>query len=127
MIHSAGILLLSACFMLGFEVSKAVSNDSILAASSRNESHSEALCPSGWVTGPSKTTCYKYIGDTKSWNESETSCRNNHGHLAALTSLVELNFVQEMCSKFTASKECWVGGIGTNTSNSMDWKWSDNT
>ncbi|MFS7979162.1 hypothetical protein Hanom_Chr10g00924161 [Helianthus anomalus] len=39
MIHSAGILLLVAFFMLGFEVSEAVSNDSILAASSRNESH----------------------------------------------------------------------------------------
>ncbi|KAI3774467.1 hypothetical protein L1987_49023 [Smallanthus sonchifolius] len=127
LIHSAGILLLATCFMLGYVVSKAVSNDSILAASSHNESHSEAPCPSGWVTGPSKTICFKYIGNTQSWNESETSCRSYHGHLAALTSLAELNFVQNLCSKSMASNGCWVGGIGTNISNSMDWKWSDNT
>ncbi|KAJ0743809.1 putative receptor protein-tyrosine kinase RLK-Pelle-C-LEC family [Helianthus annuus] len=129
MIHSAGILLLVACFMVGFEVSEAVSNDSILAASSRNESHYEAPCPSGWVTGPSNRICFKSIGNTQSWNESETSCRSNNAHLAALTSLAELNFLQDLCSKSTANNECWVGGIGTNTntSNSIDWKWSDNT
>ncbi|KAF5786523.1 putative receptor protein-tyrosine kinase RLK-Pelle-C-LEC family [Helianthus annuus] len=129
MIHSAGILLLVACFMLGFEVSEAVSNDSILAASSRNESHYKAPCPSGWVTGPSNKICFKSIGNTQSWNESETSCRSNNAHLAALTSLAELNFLQDLCSKSTANNECWVGGIGTNTntSNSIDWKWSDDT
>ncbi|MFS7979163.1 putative receptor protein-tyrosine kinase RLK-Pelle-C-LEC family [Helianthus anomalus] len=127
MIHSAGILLLVACFMLGFEVSEAVSNDSILAASSRNESHYEAPCPSGWVTGPRNRICFKSIGNPQSWNESETSCRSTNGHLAALTSLAELNFLQDLCSKSTASNECWVGGIGTNTSNSIDWKWSGNT
>ncbi|KAI7753328.1 hypothetical protein M8C21_029460 [Ambrosia artemisiifolia] len=127
MVHSAGILLLLACFMLGFQVSKAVSNDSILAGSSRNESHNEAPCPSGWIAGPSKTICFMYNGTIQSWNESETTCRSYRGHLAALTSLAELNFVQDLCSKLAASKECWVGGIGINASNSMDWKWSDNT
>ncbi|KAK1417682.1 hypothetical protein QVD17_26816 [Tagetes erecta] len=125
--HSAGVLLLVTCSMLGFEFSKAVSNDSFLAASSRNESHNEAPCPSGWVTGPSKTTCFKYVENTRSWNESETSCRSYHGHLAALTSLAELNFVQDLCSKSAAGNGCWVGGVGTNTSNSIEWKWSDNT
>nr|GEX15599.1 C-type lectin receptor-like tyrosine-protein kinase At1g52310 [Tanacetum cinerariifolium] len=125
MLNSAGILLLATCFMLGLESLNAVSNDSILAATSRNESHVKAPCPSGWVMGPSKTICFKYIGNSQSWNESETDCRANHGHLAAFTSSADLNFVQVLCSKSTSSSECWVGGRSTNASNRIDWKWSD--
>ncbi|GKA03864.1 C-type lectin receptor-like tyrosine-protein kinase, partial [Tanacetum coccineum] len=125
MLNSAGILLLATCFMIGLESLNAVSNDSILAATSRNESHVKAPCPSGWVMGPSKTICFKYIGNSQSWNESETDCRANHGHLAAFTSSADLNFVQDLCSKSTSSSECWVGGRSTNASNRIDWKWSD--
>lgn len=124
MLNSAGIMLLATFFMLGVGGLNAVSNDS-MDATSRNESHIKAPCPSGWVMGPSKTICFKYIRNSESWNESETSCRSSDGHLAALTSLAELSFVQDMCSKTTDSSECWVGGRSTNTSNRIDWKWSD--
>lgn len=124
MLNSAGIMLLATCFMLGVGSLNAVSNDSI-DVTSRNESHIKAPCPSGWVMGPSKTICFKYIVNSQSWNVSETSCRSDHGHLAALTSLAELSFVQDMCGKATDSSECWVGGRSTNASNRNDWKWSD--
>lgn len=89
---------------------------------------STALCPSDWITGPSNTICFKHIGNSQSWNESENVCRRYDGHLAALTSSAELNFVQDLCIKATGgSNECWVGGISTNMSNVIDWKWSDNT
>nr|XP_043623790.1 C-type lectin receptor-like tyrosine-protein kinase At1g52310 [Erigeron canadensis] len=119
--------LLAICFLLGFGSSNAVSNDSFLAAASRNESHNETPCPEGWVMGPAKSICFRYIGNSQSWNESEKSCGSYHGHLVALTSLAELNFVQDMCSNVTGSKECWIGGRSTNTSSAMDWKWSDDT
>lgn len=127
LIHSVRILLLATFFMLGFESLNAVSNDSFLAASSSNESHSEAPCPSGWFMGPIKTTCFKYIGDSHSWNESENICRGYHGHLAALTSFAELSFAQDLCSEAMANNECWVGGRSTNASTAMNWRWSDST
>ncbi|KAI3815452.1 hypothetical protein L1987_15120 [Smallanthus sonchifolius] len=125
--HSAGILLLVISFMLDFEISRAVSDDSFLAPSSHNESHIVAPCPSGWVMGPSKTTCFKYDGNSQSWSKSETSCRSYRGHLAAIILSAELRFVQDLCSKSTASNECWVGGISTNNSNTINWMWTDNT
>lgn len=120
LIHSAGILVLAACFVLQFASLNAVSNDSFLITSSRNESRIE-VCPSGWVKGPSNTVCYKHIEKSQSWNESETSCRSYHGHLAALTSLAELTFAQHLCN------ECWIGGKTTDTNIGNAWMWSDKT
>lgn len=122
-----GIWFLAACFMLAFESSNAVSNDSFLVVASSNESHSAAPCPSGWVTGPTEMMCFKYTENAQSWNESETNCTSYHGHLAAPTSLADLKFVQDLCSNATASNECWVGGRSTTNSNTMEWKWSDDT
>ena len=71
--------------------------------------------------------CFKYIGDSQSWNESENTCRGHRGNLAALTSLAELSFAKDLCSEPMANNECWVGGRSTNTSTASNWTWSDNT
>lgn len=119
-------LLLAAWVMLAFGTSNAVSNDSLLVASSHDESHSDA-CPSGWVMGASKTKCFGFIRSSQSWNESEIGCRKYNGHLATLTSFQELNIIQKLCSEEKATNGCWIGDRSMNTGVGTGWKWSDNT
>lgn len=92
-----------------------------------NFSLATAACPSGWVMSASKTKCFAYIESSQSWNESETTCRNHFGHLAAVTSFQELSFVQMLCGNETAKGGCWIGGRGMNTGGGVGWKWSDDT
>lgn len=84
-----------------------------------------AECPSGWILAPNKSKCFGYNGNFQSWDESETYCKQHHGHLAALTSFEELSFAQELCSQI--GDGCWVGGRVSNYTISFGWKWSDNT
>lgn len=81
-------------------------------------------CPSGWIRGPDKSKCFKYIESFQSWDESETNCTGFGGHLAALTS-DELNFASNLCGQTVTS--CWVGGRGVNRTGGFGWKWSDNS
>lgn len=81
-------------------------------------------CPADWKIGPQKDNCFKYIGDSLSWDKSEALCHDDNGHLAALTSVQDLNFVQTLCAG--SSNGCWVGGRGYNSSLGFAWKWSDN-
>lgn len=85
----------------------------------------EARCPNGWTVGPNKSKCFGYIGSHLSWNESEILCNSRGGHLAALATTEELNFVENLCRNSTNG--CWVGGIDVNTTSGLGWKWSDNT
>ncbi|ONK77920.1 uncharacterized protein A4U43_C02F12320 [Asparagus officinalis] len=82
-------------------------------------------CPADWKIGPNKDKCFKYIGDSLSWDKSESLCQDNNGHLAALTSAQELNFAGALC--VGGKNGCWVGGRGYNSSLGFSWKWSDNT
>ncbi|CAN0909297.1 Disease resistance protein L6 [Linum grandiflorum] len=83
-------------------------------------------CPSGWESNMNRSTCFKYIGDIQTWEESETRCKGHGGHLAALSSSQELDFVQGLCGQ-QSGYGCWVGGRGANSSVGFTWKWSDNT
>lgn len=83
-----------------------------------------AWCPSGWDISPNKSKCLKLVGKFQSWDESETHCKNYGGHLAALTSSQELDFVHKLCGQTVNG--CWVGGRGTNSTVGFNWKWSDN-
>lgn len=86
---------------------------------------SKAPCPTGWVIGPNKSKCFRYMGSRQSWNESEILCKSYSGHLAALASFQELNFARNLCDE--AVDGCWVGGRVVNSSIGFRWKWSDNT
>ncbi|CAN6444561.1 unnamed protein product [Victoria cruziana] len=81
------------------------------------------LCPAGWEIGPSKDKCFGFFAKSYSWDESEAFCSGYHGHLAALTSAQELDFVQKRCIDTTNG--CWVGGRRFNSSAGFSWKWSD--
>ncbi|XP_058092751.1 C-type lectin receptor-like tyrosine-protein kinase At1g52310 [Magnolia sinica] len=83
-----------------------------------------ALCPTGWEVGPNKSKCFGYIEKSDSWDGSEATCQGYRGHLAALTSVQELNFAQKLC--IDKVNGCWVGGRGFNSTIGFSWKWSDN-
>jgi hypothetical protein len=79
-------------------------------------------CPEGWQLSPVQNKCFMYRPSPLSWDKSETLCHNFSGHLAALSSAEELNFVKSLCG---SSSGCWVGGHRYNTSTGYGWKWSD--
>ncbi|KAI5004795.1 hypothetical protein ZWY2020_032038 [Hordeum vulgare] len=83
-------------------------------------------CPDGWQIGPDRLKCFMHISSSLSWDGSEALCRNFSAHLAALSSVQELNFARSLCG--AASSGCWVGGRRRNTSSGVvGWKWSDNS
>ncbi|KAI4371222.1 hypothetical protein MLD38_019485 [Melastoma candidum] len=69
----------------------------------------KASCPVDWVIAPSGTKCFGYFGKSLSWNDSESTCNFYGGHLAALSSWMELNLTHSLCYN-TTSGGCWVGG-----------------
>ncbi|GLT52380.1 hypothetical protein SLA2020_257270 [Shorea laevis] len=118
-------VLLIACVVLQLVASETITNNSVINGNtSKNEDHN-APCPPGWTISPNKSKCFRYMDSSQSWNESETSCIQQHGHLAALTSYGELSFAQYLCGQ--SVNGCWVGRRVTNSSSSLGWKWSDNT
>lgn len=80
-----------------------------------------APCLPGWSINLSRTKCVRYNASNESWDESEKQCTSYGGHLAAATSLQELNELQQLCN--ASSSGCWIGGRFI----SGGWKWSDNT
>ncbi|XP_026385786.1 C-type lectin receptor-like tyrosine-protein kinase At1g52310 [Papaver somniferum] len=83
-----------------------------------------ALCPTGWEIGPHKNKCFILVPKTGSWDAAESHCKDNNykGHLAAVSSVQELSFVQDLCS----DNGCWVGGRAFKSSTlGFGWKWSD--
>ncbi|CAA3027467.1 C-type lectin receptor-like tyrosine- kinase At1g52310 [Olea europaea subsp. europaea] len=119
------LLLLFSCPLLRLGASNPGFNQSVdvyLTASSENQSRAQALCPSGWISNPSNTKCFKYISINQSWDQSETHCKADNGHLAAAASLQELSFIQKLCSENVNG--CWVGGRGINGTAGLGWKWS---
>ncbi|RCV24237.1 hypothetical protein SETIT_5G068900v2 [Setaria italica] len=84
-----------------------------------------SACPEGWQISPVQNKCFKYISTSLSWDRSEALCRNYSGHLAALSSVQELNFSKSICGSSTSG--CWVGGHHYNTSTGNVWKWSDDS
>ncbi|XP_021730783.1 C-type lectin receptor-like tyrosine-protein kinase At1g52310 [Chenopodium quinoa] len=85
-------------------------------------SHKIGHCLSDWIINENKTKCFKCISDLKSWDESEAYCKDHRGHLASVSSLQELKFVQDLCRINVDG--CWIGGRGQSTSG-HGWMWSD--
>ncbi|XP_057812028.1 C-type lectin receptor-like tyrosine-protein kinase At1g52310 [Salvia miltiorrhiza] len=123
-VHVQALKLLIYCLLLPLGASNSGFNESLEAtviAPSSNQTDSRAPCPSGWSINLSKTKCARYNASNESWDESEKQCTSYGGHLAAATSLKELNEFQKLCNG--SSNGCWIGGRFI----SGDWKWSDNT
>ncbi|KAG9129414.1 hypothetical protein Leryth_018475 [Lithospermum erythrorhizon] len=78
-----------------------------------------------WISGPNDRKCFRYFMDDISWEASEAQCESYNGHLAAVTSLQELGFVQQLCGENAIG--CWIGGRGLRTEAGVGWQWSDNT
>uniref|UniRef100_A0A7N0ZVX8 C-type lectin receptor-like tyrosine-protein kinase At1g52310 n=1 Tax=Kalanchoe fedtschenkoi TaxID=63787 RepID=A0A7N0ZVX8_KALFE len=84
----------------------------------------KASCLAGWVISPNKSKCFKYVGSLLSWNYSESHCKVEGGHLAALVSSQDLSFVRKLCSR--SESGCWVGGRGRlGSTGNWAWDWSD--
>lgn len=118
-------LLLVAYYALQLVASDTISNQSSngqLAASMNKDW--KAPCPPDWIINEEKSKCFGYIGNFRSWDESETYCKEIGGHLAALTSYEEEHSAQKLCGKNVNG--CWVGGRRINTTVGFSWKWSDN-
>lgn len=81
------------------------------------------FCPTGWELGPEQEKCFSLLNDSRAWDDAEGFCRNQTGHLAAITSEEELHYVHNLCANKTYG--CWVGGRGINSSTGFDWTWSD--
>ncbi|GLU08642.1 hypothetical protein SLE2022_255420 [Rubroshorea leprosula] len=117
-------VLLIACVVLQLVASQTITNNSVINGNtSKNEDHN-APCPPGWTISPNKSKCFRYMDSSQSWNESETSCLQQYGHLAELASYGELIFAQNLCDQ--SVNGCWIGRRVTNSSSSPGWKWSDN-
>ncbi|GLJ45727.1 hypothetical protein SUGI_0962320 [Cryptomeria japonica] len=86
------------------------------------EVHS-GLCPEGWNSAPNIGKCFLLISKVSSWDGAEAVCQNRSGHLAALTSVQELQHVQALCKN--VSSGCWVGGRAINSEKGFSWQWSD--
>ncbi|KAL6561843.1 hypothetical protein OROGR_002850 [Orobanche gracilis] len=112
-------LLFSSLLLHPLGSSNSGFNESLDA--SLNQTQSKVPCPSGWISNPNNTKCFKYIATNDSWYVSEKQCTSYDGHLAAVASLQELALVQKLCSE--NSEGCWVGGRLTNGV----WKWLDST
>lgn len=113
-----------ACVVLQLCTSDTIFNESIHenVVASQKDDHKAPPCHSGWVISPNKSKCFGFIGSSRSWDESESQCKANGGHLAALTSSQELNFARKLCGENVNG--CWVGG---RNAVGFGWKWSDNT
>ncbi|CAM6083225.1 unnamed protein product [Calypogeia fissa] len=87
-------------------------------------------CPSGWQEGPLEDHCFTVMINTSTWLESEEACKAYGGHLAALTSIEELQFVDGLCNEDTAALlggaggGCWAGGLQQQSS-SLYPNWTD--
>uniref|UniRef100_A0A0D3EIM9 Protein kinase domain-containing protein n=1 Tax=Oryza barthii TaxID=65489 RepID=A0A0D3EIM9_9ORYZ len=89
-------------------------------------STSTSSCPDGWQITPALDKCFIYIPTPLSWDRSEALCRNNFtAHLAALSSLQDLNLAKSLCGPSPSG--CWVGGHRNNTASAFAWKWSDDS
>ncbi|KAJ7540382.1 hypothetical protein O6H91_10G012000 [Diphasiastrum complanatum] len=91
--------------------------------SRRSVSEPKQHCPDGWQEGPDKQNCFLFVNASNSWNNSETACQDRSGHLAALVSEQELQFVQGLCSN--SSNGCWVGGHLIDSRKGPEWTWTD--
>ncbi|KAI5067099.1 hypothetical protein GOP47_0017627 [Adiantum capillus-veneris] len=80
-------------------------------------------CSAGWQSMQEETKCFAVFNESKNWNNAEATCKNHSGHLASVTSKVELQFMQTLCGN--ESIGCWLGGHGANSSIGFIWRWSD--
>ncbi|KAK4742463.1 hypothetical protein SAY87_000464 [Trapa incisa] len=117
------LLLLYACVTFNLVITEATHGREL--ASSGDNGEGSTICPAGWQPGPDRTKCFLYFGNSLSWNDSETICRNHSAHLAIVNSFNELNFTGFLCNGTYGS--CWVGGSLVNSTNGLAWKWSDDS
>ncbi|XP_030550063.1 C-type lectin receptor-like tyrosine-protein kinase At1g52310 [Rhodamnia argentea] len=119
--------VLAASLVIPLRASTAVLNETLdsRVVASVKEKPRNGTCPKDWVVGPSKSKCFGFFESPLSWNDSEASCRDKGGHLAALVSSKEVNLTQYLCN--STSGGCWVGGRKVSSSYGFGWKWSDNS
>ncbi|KAK9391344.1 brevican core protein-like [Crotalus adamanteus] len=73
-------------------------------------------CQPGWDAF--QAFCYKHFSDRRSWEDSETQCREHGGHLASIMSLEEQSFINSQYKEYQ-----WIG-LNDRTIEG-DFQWSD--
>jgi|GEM_PF-1249988 len=80
-------------------------------------------CASGWVLNESTGSCYRYFPDTKSFEDAETACVAEQGHLVNVGSSAENDWVRDNLG-IPANTPYWLGytakdatGPGTGSAN----------
>lgn len=81
-------------------------------------------CPSGWQEGPLQDHCFTVMINSSNWIESEEACKTQGGHLAALTSIEELQYASDLCVDTDVLGGCWIGGSQQETSSFYP-NWTD--
>ena len=67
--------------------------------------------------------CYYWSTARKSWEDSESHCNGEDGHLAAVTSLKVQNFLLRKVDKDDRGTWFWIGG--SDKEQEGEWKWTD--
>ena len=67
--------------------------------------------------------CYFWSTVTKSWQNSESHCQDENGHLAAVTSLEIHNFLMKKVNKDDKTTWFWIGG--SDKGQEGNWEWTD--
>ena len=74
-------------------------------------------CPNGWERLSEGKHCYRLFQEKKTWEDAESFCNGQGGHLAAVTNQEIHNYVNRK------NVPVWVGG--TDQQREGIWRWSD--
>ena len=80
-----------------------------------------ASCLQGWTLN--ENSCYRLFSTKKNWDDAETDCENEDGHLVSISSNIENSFVYSLAKN--ANKDVWIGLNDKTVENSF--VWSDGT
>ena len=67
--------------------------------------------------------CYYWSTVRKSWEDSESHCQDEDGHLAAVTSLEIHNFLLQKIDTLYTNTWYWIGG--SDKEQEGKWRWTD--
>ncbi|KAK5978387.1 hypothetical protein GCK32_018822, partial [Trichostrongylus colubriformis] len=87
----------------------------------------ELACPSDWTYFGKTDSCYKVIGDKKTWAEADEACKSQGAKLASIKNKEINDFIWNITKSVPQDdryvNQIWIGGKKEGGS----WKWTDGT
>uniref|UniRef100_K7FQV1 C-type mannose receptor 2 n=1 Tax=Pelodiscus sinensis TaxID=13735 RepID=K7FQV1_PELSI len=80
-------------------------------------------CEPSWQ--PFQSSCYRLVGEKKSWQDAKKTCLRGGGDLVSIHTLSELEFVTKHIKGFEDVEELWIGLNDLKLQ--MNFEWSDGT